>query len=47
MQAANSFVAHWKKKISHKTNKQIGFCPTNNDPENHSDDDGHDHSAVV
>ncbi len=33
-----------EEKIHHKTDKQTGCCPTNNEHE-HSDDDGHDHSG--
>jgi Cd2+/Zn2+-exporting ATPase len=32
-----------EEKINSKTNKQSGCCSTHNEPENHSDDDGHDH----
>ncbi|MEY3499352.1 MAG: cadmium-translocating P-type ATPase, partial [Bacteroidota bacterium] len=34
-----------EEKINHKTDKQSGCCCTDNKPENHSDDDGHDHST--
>lgn len=32
-----------EEKINSKTDKQTGCCSTDNKPENHSDDDGHDH----
>ena len=35
-----------EEKINSKTNKQAGCCSTDKEPENHSDDDGHDHSET-
>ncbi|PWA05004.1 heavy metal translocating P-type ATPase [Flavobacterium psychrotolerans] len=35
-----------EEKINSKTNNQTGCCSTHNEPENHSDDDGHDHSGT-
>ena len=32
-----------EEKINPKTDKQTGCCSTHNEPENHSDDDGHEH----
>lgn len=34
-----------EEKIHHKTDKKTGCCSTDNELENHSDDDGHDHSS--
>ena len=35
-----------EEKINRKTDKQTGCCSTDKEPENHSDDDGHDHSET-
>lgn len=35
-----------EEKINSKTDKQTGCCSTHNEPENHSDDDGHEHSET-
>ena len=32
-----------EEKINRKTDKEAGCCSTRNEPENHSDDDGHNH----
>lgn len=34
-----------EEKINHKSNEQAGCCSAHNEPGNHSDDDGHDHSS--
>jgi Cd2+/Zn2+-exporting ATPase len=35
-----------EEKINRKTDKQTGCCSTHNEPENHSDDDGHEHDHL-
>jgi Cd2+/Zn2+-exporting ATPase len=35
-----------EEKINRKTDKQTGCCSSDKEPENHSDDDGHDHSET-
>ena len=41
----NQLCCTLEEKINHKTDKKTGCCRTDNEPEKHSDDDGHDHSG--